>query len=98
MDGLRKNAPGEPSPSDKPLGWKGPRDAVRLLQAAPRRGFYAETATQFRLSLPKSRFVRIDGAGRQGLDAQQWLRTAGFGACKARPFLAKREYALHYNR
>jgi hypothetical protein len=51
-----------------------------------------------RLSLPKSRFVRIDGAARQGLDAQQCLRTARFGACKARPFLAKREYALHYNR
>jgi hypothetical protein len=29
-----------------------------------------------RLSLPKSRFVRIDGAARQGLDAQQCLRSA----------------------
>jgi tripartite-type tricarboxylate transporter receptor subunit TctC len=50
------------------------------------------------LSLPKSRSVRIDAAARQGLDAQRCLRTARFGACRARPFLAKREFVPHYNR
>jgi hypothetical protein len=34
-----------------------------------------------------SEIVRIDGAARQELDAQQCLRTARFGACRARPFL-----------
>jgi hypothetical protein len=48
-------------------------------------------ALKQQLSLPNSRFARIDGAARQGLDAQQCLRTARFGACQARPFLAKRE-------
>ena len=36
------------------------------------------------VSLPKSRFARIDGAARQGSDAQQCLRTAQSGACRAR--------------
>src|SRR4051794_13467475 len=60
-------------------------------------GFSAIGAASSRglcLSLPKSRFVRIDGAARQGLNAQQRLRAARLDGCRARPFLAKRESAL----
>jgi hypothetical protein len=37
------------------------------------------------LSLPKSRFERADDVARQGSDAQQRLRTARSGVCRARP-------------
>jgi putative CocE/NonD family hydrolase len=50
------------------------------------------------LSLPKTRFVRIDGEGRQGSKVQQCLRTARSGVCRARPSRAKREFAPYYNR
>jgi hypothetical protein len=50
------------------------------------------------LSLPKSRFVRIDGVARQGSDTQQCLRTSRSDVCRARPSQARREFAPHYNR
>jgi hypothetical protein len=50
------------------------------------------------LSLPKSRFVRIDGVARQGSDTQQCLRTSRSDVCRACPFQARREFAPHYNR
>src|SRR2546430_3029676 len=37
------------------------------------------------LSLPKSRFVRIDGVARQGSDTQQSLRTSRSDVCRACP-------------
>src|SRR5258706_16283284 len=37
------------------------------------------------LSLPKTRFVRIDGEVRQESDARQFLRTARSGVGRARP-------------
>src|SRR5271157_1822753 len=46
----------------------------------------------------KLRFVRIDGAVRQGSDAQQCLRTARLGVCRAHPSRAKCELVLHCNR
>jgi hypothetical protein len=50
------------------------------------------------VSLPKSRFVRIDGGARQGSDTQQCLRTSRSGVCRACPSQARREFAPHYNR
>jgi hypothetical protein len=50
------------------------------------------------LSLPKSRFVRIDGVARQGSDTQQCLRTSRSDVCRACPSQARREFAPHYNR
>jgi hypothetical protein len=50
-----------------------------------------------RLSLLKTRSVRIDCAVRQGSDTQQYLRTVRSGVCGARPSRAKREFALRYN-
>jgi FtsP/CotA-like multicopper oxidase with cupredoxin domain len=49
------------------------------------------------LSLPKSRFERIDDVARQGLDAQQRLRTARSGVCRACPSQAKHAFAPRYN-
>ena len=46
----------------------------------------------------KLRFVRIDGAIRRGSDAQQCLRTARLGVCRAHPSRAKCELVLHCNR
>src|SRR5260370_14305798 len=42
-----------------------------------------------RLSLPKSRFVRIDGVARQGSDTQQCLRTSRSDVCRACPSQAR---------
>jgi len=50
------------------------------------------------LSVPETRFVRIDGEARQESDARQFLRTARSGVGRARPSQAKREFALHCNR
>ena len=50
------------------------------------------------VSLPKTRFVCIDGGARQESDAQQPLRSARLGVCRACPSQAKREFAFHYNR
>src|SRR5437879_7674021 len=44
---------------------------------------YTEDAVD--LSLPKIRFVRIDGAARQGSDVQQHLRSVRSGACREHP-------------
>ena len=41
-------------------------------------------AMVFRLSLPKSRFERTDDGARQGSDAQQRVRNARSGLCRAR--------------
>ena len=49
------------------------------------------------LSLPKSRFVRIDGVVRRGSDTQQCLRTSRSDVCRACPSQARREFAPHYN-
>src|SRR5882724_2889903 len=49
------------------------------------------------VSLPKSRFVRIDGVARQGSDTQQCLRTSRSDVCRACPSQARREFAPHYN-
>ena len=46
----------------------------------------------------KLRFVRIDGAIRRGSDAQQCLRAARLGVCRAHPSRAKCELVLHCNR
>jgi hypothetical protein len=45
--------------------------------------------TKRRLPLPKSRFERTDDVARQGLDAQQRLRTARSGVCRGCPSRAK---------
>jgi Tripartite tricarboxylate transporter family receptor len=50
------------------------------------------------LSLPKTRFERIDGGARQGSDMRQHLRTARPVVCRAHPSQAKREFASDYNR
>src|SRR6516162_3197377 len=49
------------------------------------------------LSLPKTRFVRIDGEARQGSDTQQCLRTARSGVCRVRPCQARGASAPHYS-
>src|SRR6266568_9638337 len=59
---------------------------------------YMEIARARSLSLPKSRFVRIDGVARQGSDTQQCLRTSRSDVCRACPSQARREFAPHYNR
>ena len=46
----------------------------------------------------KLRFVHIDGEVRQGSDAQQCLRAARLGVCRAHPSGAKCELVLHCNR
>ena len=46
----------------------------------------------------KLKFVHIDGAIRRGSDAQQCLRTARLGVCRAHPSRAKCELVLHCNR
>jgi hypothetical protein len=51
-----------------------------------------------RLSLPKSRFERTDDGARQGSGAQQRLRTARSGVCRARLSQAKHAFALRYNK
>ena len=45
------------------------------------------------LSLPKTRFERIDGIIRQGLDMRLCPRTARSGACREHPPPARREFA-----
>src|SRR6202035_3136702 len=50
------------------------------------------------VSLPKSRFERADDVARQGSDAQQRLRTAQSGVCRAHPSRAKHAFASRYNR
>src|SRR5947209_1172421 len=45
------------------------------------------------LSLPKIRFVRIDGAARQGSDVQQHLRSVRSGACRS--ILRERDVSPH---
>jgi hypothetical protein len=48
------------------------------------------------LSLPKSRFERTDDVARQGSDAQQRLRTARSGVCRARLSRARHASAPRY--
>jgi len=43
-----------------------------------------------RVSLPKFRFVRIDGVARRGSDTQQCLRTSRSDVCRASPPQARR--------
>src|SRR5260370_23535206 len=50
------------------------------------------------LSLLKTRFERIDGVVRQGLDTRQCLRIVRLAVCRARPSRAKRASAPHCNR
>jgi hypothetical protein len=45
------------------------------------------------VSLPKTRFERIDGIIRQGLDMRLCPRTARSGACREHPSPARREFA-----
>src|SRR6516165_5204002 len=49
------------------------------------------------LSLLKTRFERIDGVVRQGLDTRQCLRIVRLAVCRARPSRAKRASAPHCN-
>ena len=66
---------------------------------AARRALQSDRASRFpHHSLPKTRFVRIDGEVRQGSDTQQCLRTARSGVGRARPSQAKREFEPHCNR
>jgi hypothetical protein len=44
------------------------------------------------------RFERTDDGARQGSGAQQRLRTARSGVCRARPSQAKHVFASHYNK
>src|SRR2546430_4925912 len=50
------------------------------------------------LSLLKTRFERIDGVVRQGLDTRQCLRIVRLAVCRARPSRAKHASASHCNR
>jgi hypothetical protein len=50
------------------------------------------------LSLPETRFARIDDGAHQGSSVQQHLRTARSRVCRARPSGAKHEFVRHYNR
>jgi ATP-dependent helicase YprA (DUF1998 family) len=50
------------------------------------------------LLLLKTRFERIDGVVRQGLDTRQCLRIVRLAVCRARPSRAKRASAPHCNR
>src|ERR1700687_2202392 len=52
----------------------------------------------FALSLPETRFARIDDGAHQGSGVQQHLRTARSRVCRARPSRAKHEFSRHYNR
>jgi len=49
------------------------------------------------VSLLKTRFERIDGVVRQGLDTRQCLRIVRLAVCRARPSRAKRASAPHCN-
>src|SRR5438046_10702717 len=51
-----------------------------------------------KVSLPKTRFVRIDGVVRQGPDTRQCARTVRRAVCRARPYRAKRGSEPHCNR
>ncbi len=78
-------------------------DGSKALSKAIRRTFGRDAAIQRcqvhkALSLPKSRFERTDDVARQGSDAQQRLRTAQSGACRARPSRARHAFAPRYNR
>src|SRR3984893_14159645 len=44
------------------------------------------------------RFRNLDEVARQGSDAQQRLRTAQSGVCRARPSRARHAFAPRYNR
>jgi hypothetical protein len=48
------------------------------------------------LSLPKTRFERIDGVAHQGSDTRQYLRIARLAVCRAHPSRAKREFELRF--
>src|SRR5580704_4518801 len=89
-------------PIEPPCAGSPPR--LRILassSAAPsaqRSAAEANCALRLGLSLPKSGFERIDDVARQGLDAQQRLRTARSGVCRACPSRAKHAFASRYNR
>jgi hypothetical protein len=51
-----------------------------------------------RLSLPKSRFVRIDGPARQDRMRNNVSEPLDLARVGARPSRPKREFARHYNR
>src|SRR5215471_7493796 len=52
----------------------------------------------FDVSLPNSKVERTDGAGRQGSDGQQRLRSVRSSASRGRPSRARHGSASHYNR
>ena len=52
----------------------------------------------FKVSLPKTRFVRTGDAIRPRLHVRQCLRSARSGVCLVHPSQAKHEDATHYNR
>lgn len=56
--------------------------ALLMRARSKKRSRHLMGASWLRLSLLKTRFVRIDGVARQGSDAQQCLRTARSGVCK----------------
>ena len=49
------------------------------------------------LSLPNTRFVRIDGVARRGSEVRQHLRTAQSRVCRARPSRAKGGFVRGWN-
>ena len=57
-----------------------------------------DTAPYAPLSLPETKFARIDDGAHQGSGVQQHLRTARSRVCRARPSRAKHEFVRHYNR
>jgi len=50
------------------------------------------------LSLPKTRFERIDGVAHQGSNTRQYLRIARLAVCRAHPSRGKREFEPRCNR
>jgi hypothetical protein len=85
------------SPVHRKRHWYSPKSIAHSLAIRPRLYFSALAGIGALVSLPKTRFVRIDGVVRQGPDTRQCARTVRRAVCRAHPYRAKRGSEPHCN-